>query len=140
PCGLSTAAPEPSIAQRGSVKLLIPRGACGRLRGRKNIQIPRGRSDRVLMTMPPWSPRYHSAPWTPGSASLSLPDKRKPGRPGEAAFRRWLTKAEPHREAIAAVAALVMHGAGKAAHQMDAEIADLCLRERSRNGWPRNPG
>src|SRR5262245_65253022 len=36
---------------------------------------------------------------------------------------------EPHRQAIAAVAALVMHAAGKAAHQMDAEIANLCLRE-----------
>src|SRR5262245_2740962 len=41
---------------------------------------------------------------------------------------------EPHRQAIAAVAALVMHVAGKAAHQMDTEIADICFRERSWNG------
>src|SRR5262245_28160551 len=47
---------------------------------------------------------------------------------------------ELHRQAIAAVAALVMQAAGKAAHQMYTEIADLCLRERSRNGRPRNLG
>jgi hypothetical protein len=47
---------------------------------------------------------------------------------------------ETHRKAIAAVAALVMHAARKAAHQMDTEIADFCLRERSRSGRPRNLG
>ena len=47
---------------------------------------------------------------------------------------------EPHRQAIAAVAALVMHAGGKAAHQMDTEIADVCFRERSRNGRPQNLG
>src|SRR5262245_41380543 len=45
---------------------------------------------------------------------------------------------EPHRQAIAAVTALVAHATGKAAHQMDTEIADLSLPERSRNGRSRN--
>src|SRR5262245_61382607 len=92
------------------------------------------------MTLRRWRHPEHSASCALGSASLALSDQRKAGRPAEAAFGASLAKAEPHRQAVAVVAALVMHAAGKAAHQMDAEIAGLCLRERRRNGPPRSAG
>jgi len=47
---------------------------------------------------------------------------------------------ESHGQPIGAVAALVMYAAGKTAHQMDADIAYLCLVKRSGNGWRRDLG
>src|SRR5437016_2672069 len=42
---------------------------------------------------------------------------------------------EPKGQPIAAVATLVIHAARKAAHQVDAEVADLRLLERGRRRW-----
>src|SRR5262245_4788463 len=47
---------------------------------------------------------------------------------------------EPQRQPVAAVAALIVHAAGEAAHEMNPEVADLRLHEGRRHGWWRRLG
>src|SRR5262245_12514400 len=67
--------------------------------------------------------------------------QKRPPSPSPCRPRARLRLDEPQGETIAAVSSLIVHVGGEAAHQMDADLADLgvlerrCPYRRRRLGW-----